>query len=74
LELKGSCGALGIDPARCVALDRPEIQDSPTEWWDQDVIEKIVREYVKKWSVDVVSLSPTLGDAEESLSWADHHV
>jgi len=54
LELKGSCGALGIDPARCVALDRPEIQDSPTEWWDQDVIEKIVREYVQKWSVDVI--------------------
>lgn len=54
-ELQGSCKALGIDEARCVALDRPEIQDNPKVWWDQVVIESIVREYVEKWHVDAVS-------------------
>ncbi|KAH6664170.1 putative glycan biosynthesis protein [Halenospora varia] len=53
-ELQGSCKALGIDEARCVALDRPEIQDNPKVWWDQVVIESIVKEYVEKWHVDAI--------------------
>ncbi|KAH8665284.1 putative deacetylase LmbE-like domain-containing protein [Tricladium varicosporioides] len=53
-ELRGSCKALGIDETRCVALDRPEIQDNPKVWWDQAVIESIVREYVEKWHVDAI--------------------
>jgi N-acetylglucosaminylphosphatidylinositol deacetylase len=63
LELKGSCASLGIDPKRCIALDRPDIQDNPKVWWDEKVIEDIVKEYVGKWQADAVSfsLSPRTG-------------
>jgi hypothetical protein len=57
-ELKGSCDALGINGERCVVLDRPDIQDSPTVWWNEDIIIGLAREYVEKWDVDAVSLSP----------------
>lgn len=55
MELKGSCASLGIDPKRCIALDRPDIQDNPKVWWDKKVIEGIVKEYVGKWQADAVS-------------------
>lgn len=54
-ELQGSCAALGVRETRCVALDRLEIQDNPGVWWDESLIESIVKEYVQKWHVDVVS-------------------
>jgi N-acetylglucosaminylphosphatidylinositol deacetylase len=54
-ELEGSCEALGIDEARCVVLDRPDIQDSPTVWWDESVIQTIVAQYIQDWHVDAVS-------------------
>jgi N-acetylglucosaminylphosphatidylinositol deacetylase len=56
LELKGSCASLGIDPGRCVALDVPDIQDNPRVWWDEKVIQSIVKGYVEKWHADAVSL------------------
>jgi len=54
LELKGSCASLGIGPGRCVALDIPEIQDNPKVWWDEKVIQHIVKEYVERWHADAV--------------------
>lgn len=59
-ELKGSCRALGINPARCEALDHSSLQDNPTVWWDTDLIQSIVKEHVKKWEIDAVSPSPLL--------------
>jgi N-acetylglucosaminylphosphatidylinositol deacetylase len=56
-ELEGSCAALGIDPARCLALDQAELQDNPKVWWDEDVITRTVKKYVDKWSVDLVSMT-----------------
>lgn len=53
-ELELSCASLGIDAKRCVALDRPELQDDPKVWWDTRVIESIVAEHVKKWEVDAI--------------------
>jgi len=53
-ELRGSCEALGIHASRCIALDHPELQDNPKVWWNTDLIEDIVREYVKKWDVDAI--------------------
>ncbi|KAH7408863.1 putative deacetylase LmbE-like domain-containing protein [Cadophora sp. MPI-SDFR-AT-0126] len=53
-ELQGSCVTLGVEETRCVALDRPDIQDSPRVWWDESLIESIVKEYVQKWHVDVI--------------------
>ncbi|KAH9208546.1 N-acetylglucosaminyl-phosphatidylinositol de-N-acetylase, a glycan bosynthesis protein [Leptodontidium sp. 2 PMI_412] len=53
-ELQGSCAALGVEETRCVALDWPEIQDNPRAWWDESLIESIVKEYVQKWHVDVI--------------------
>lgn len=59
-ELRGSCESLGIDLARCVALDEAELQDNPTVWWNTDLIQSIVTEYVHKWDIDAVSsLFPT---------------
>ena len=57
-ELTGSCGALGIDGARCVALDHPELQDHPSIWWNTALIATLVDEYVRAWNVDAVSPSP----------------
>ncbi|KAL5085120.1 hypothetical protein Trisim1_010910 [Trichoderma cf. simile WF8] len=53
-ELKGSCQALGINPSRCEALNHPSLQDNPRKWWDTNLIQAIVREYVKKWEVDAI--------------------
>jgi hypothetical protein len=59
-ELRGSCESLGIDLARCVALDHAELQDNPMVWWNTDLIQSIVAEYVQKWDIDAVSsLFPT---------------
>jgi N-acetylglucosaminylphosphatidylinositol deacetylase len=52
-ELKGSCEVLGIDFERCVVLDE---KDLPKLWWDEDVIMSQVKQYIKKWKVDIVSL------------------
>ena len=56
-ELQGSCAALGIEKDRCVVLDEGMggLADDPKVWWDEKVVEKKVKEYVKKWKVDVVS-------------------
>ncbi len=54
-ELKGSCKALSIDSGRCLALDNPDLQDNPKVWWDEAAITAVVKEYVSKWKVDVVS-------------------
>jgi N-acetylglucosaminylphosphatidylinositol deacetylase len=54
--LKGSCENLGINLDRCIAIDHPELQDNPREWWNEALIERIVGEYVQKWNVDAVSL------------------
>ncbi|EHK19719.1 N-acetylglucosaminyl-phosphatidylinositol de-N-acetylase, a glycan bosynthesis protein [Trichoderma virens Gv29-8] len=53
-ELKGSCHALGINPSRCEAMNHPSLQDNPRVWWDTNLIQAIVREYVKKWEVDAI--------------------
>ncbi|KAF7593411.1 hypothetical protein BBP40_011513 [Aspergillus hancockii] len=53
-ELQRSCAALGIKAERCVNLDHYELQDNPQRWWREDLIEEIVAQYVKKWSVDLV--------------------
>ncbi|KAL7935779.1 N-acetylglucosaminyl-phosphatidylinositol de-N-acetylase, a glycan bosynthesis protein [Trichoderma chlorosporum] len=53
-ELKGSCSALGINPSRCEALNHPSLQDNPKEWWDTNLIQAIVKDYVKKWEVDAI--------------------
>ncbi|KAK3302666.1 putative deacetylase LmbE-like domain-containing protein [Chaetomium strumarium] len=53
-ELQGSCQALGIHSQRCIALDHPELQDNPRVWWNTDLIEGIVRDYVKKWKIDAI--------------------
>ncbi|OBT50408.1 hypothetical protein VE04_08251 [Pseudogymnoascus sp. 24MN13] len=53
-ELRGSCESLGIDLARCVALDEAELQDNPTVWWNTDLIQSIVTEYVHKWDIDAI--------------------
>jgi LmbE family N-acetylglucosaminyl deacetylase len=59
-ELQGSCAALGIDAGRCLALDQAQLQDSPKVWWDEDIITRTVKKYVKKWNVDLVSLAATV--------------
>jgi N-acetylglucosaminylphosphatidylinositol deacetylase len=47
---------LSIDSARCLTLDKPELQDNPKVWWDEDAITTVVKDYVAKWKVDVVSI------------------
>ncbi|KIH92586.1 hypothetical protein SPBR_03147 [Sporothrix brasiliensis 5110] len=53
-ELVGSCTALQIDPARCLALDHPDLQDNPTKWWDTALLQTVVQEYIDKWNIDAI--------------------
>lgn len=53
-ELAGSCAALGISADRCVALDHPDLQDNPREWWNTELIEGFVHEHVRKWDIDAI--------------------
>lgn len=53
-ELLGSCGHLGIDKDRCLTLDRPGLQDNPKLWWKEKDVLDVVKEYVKKWDIDVI--------------------
>jgi hypothetical protein len=46
---------LSIDSGRCLALDNPDLQDNPKVWWDEAAITAVVKDYVSKWKVDVVS-------------------
>jgi N-acetylglucosaminylphosphatidylinositol deacetylase len=46
---------LSIDSARCLTLD--DLQDNPKVWWDEEAITAVVKDYVAKWKVDVVSNS-----------------
>jgi hypothetical protein len=56
-ELAGSCRLLGVEEGRCVALDRLELQDDPNVWWDESIIQGIVKEYIQKWNIDAVRIS-----------------
>jgi hypothetical protein len=38
-------------------LDKPDLQDNPNVWWDEAAITAVVKNYVAKWKVDVVSSS-----------------
>lgn len=51
----GSCLALGIAAERCIALDRAELQDNPTTWWNTTLIEQVVTDYVLEWEINAVS-------------------
>jgi N-acetylglucosaminylphosphatidylinositol deacetylase len=68
-ELGGACNVLGIDrQERCVVLDKKyhslclswwrltgrELQDNPDLWWDTDVVENVIEEYVKRWKIDSI--------------------
>jgi hypothetical protein len=50
-----------------VALDVPELQDNPKVWWDTDLIQKLVAEHVKKWSIDAVSIVMHLVSSVQEL-------
>jgi N-acetylglucosaminylphosphatidylinositol deacetylase len=30
------------------------LQDNPTVWWDTDLVEKTVEEYVQRWKIDAI--------------------
>lgn len=51
-----------------------ELRDDPVAWWDGDLVEEIVREYVHKWSIDLVSppLSPPSSPSDPLAS--DHYI
>jgi hypothetical protein len=54
-EAQESCLTLGISAERCVVLDHHDLQDDPEKWWNEAVIEDVVKEYVKAWDIDLVS-------------------
>ena len=54
-EVKQSCATLGIAEERCVALNNPDLQDNPKKWWNEDVVEDVLKTHLKKWNIDLVS-------------------
>lgn len=35
-------------------LTSRELQDNPELWWDTDVVENVIEEYVKRWKIDSI--------------------
>ena len=56
--MKKACKRLGARD--CTVLDMQSIQDSPTQWWDEDAIVPLVRSHITKVRADAVSLPPFL--------------
>lgn len=54
-ELARACERLGARD--CTVLDERDIQDNPTQWWDEDVIIRVVKSSVAKVKADAVRLS-----------------
>ena len=52
MELKAAC--LRIGAKQCIVLDREDIRDNPKIWWDQEIVQTIVKSWVSKWSADAV--------------------
>lgn len=53
-EVLQSCATLGIAEERCVVLNRAELQDNPKKWWDEDIVEEVLKTHLKKWNIDLV--------------------
>ena len=51
-ELKEACDRIGA--IECMVLDRQDIRDNPTLWWDGAVVTPIVTSWVSKWKADAV--------------------
>jgi len=51
-ELKEACERIGAK--ECEVLDRQDLKDSPTLWWDQAVLTPIITSWVAKWKADAV--------------------
>lgn len=49
-------------------MDKPELQDNPKVWWDEAAVTVVVKEYVAKWKVDVVSISRQQNCVESRLT------
>lgn len=42
----------------CIVVDQKDIQDNPTQWWDEGVVIPLVKSWVAKLKPDVVRLHP----------------
>ena len=60
-ELLGSCLSLRIPQERCMSLDLPNIQDSPTVWWPEQQLIPIIDEHIRKWSIDFLISFDNIG-------------
>ena len=71
-EVKQSCATLGIAEERCVALNNPDLQDNPKKWWNEDIVEDVLKTHLKKWNIDLVSteLSPFLAFTPDFLPFS----
>jgi N-acetylglucosaminylphosphatidylinositol deacetylase len=45
-ELEKSCAVLGIDIARVVVMEHPDLQDSPTARWNTALLGRLVEEHI----------------------------
>jgi len=52
-EMLKACKRLGAQG--CTVLDKKDIQDNPTQWWDEDIIIPLVKSWIAKVKADVVS-------------------
>ncbi|GAA96439.1 uncharacterized protein L969DRAFT_49628 [Mixia osmundae IAM 14324] len=53
-ELTASCEHFGIQRENCVALDHPQLQDSPTAVWPPAVVLEYVELYADRWNISLV--------------------
>jgi len=53
-EVKGSCDTLGVSTDRCVVMEHRDLQDNPKKWWDEAIVESMVKRYVDSWHIDLI--------------------
>jgi N-acetylglucosaminylphosphatidylinositol deacetylase len=64
-EVKGSCDTLGVSTDRCVVMEHRDLQDNPKKWWDEAIVESMLKRYVDSWHIDLVRL---LGNGTNAIS------
>ncbi|KAA1129658.1 N-acetylglucosaminyl-phosphatidylinositol de-N-acetylase [Puccinia graminis f. sp. tritici] len=53
-EMRASCWAFGIRSSSCIVLDHPNLPDSKSVWWPEDMINEFVWVYVDLWNIDLI--------------------
>jgi len=68
-ELTKACQRLRIHD--CIVVDQKDIQDNPTQWWDEGIVVPLVKSWVAKLRPDAVCFHPSIVSQRHCIDLAD---